>query len=74
MVPLKNEMKKPQKFGSPFGVLNIGMFIVMNMIYSLGFVAYWHYGDNISGSVTFNLPNTWSVVSSPSYDCNQALE
>ena len=54
-IPLKNEMKKNQLFDSPFGVLNIGLSLVMALLLSLGLLSYLKYGDEVNGSVTFNL-------------------
>ena len=54
-IPLKNEMKKSQLFDSTFGVLNVGMAIMMALLLSLGFLSYLRYGDEVNGSVTFNL-------------------
>lgn len=59
VIPLKNEMKEPEKFDKPLGPLNIGMSAVMCLLISLGFMSYFKYGDDIRDSVTFNLPQTW---------------
>lgn len=54
-IPLKNEMNKSEQFDSKFGVLNVGMFVIMIMLLSLGLLSYLKYGDEVHGSVTFNL-------------------
>lgn len=56
VLPLQKEMKEPKKFGSTFGVLNIGMVIVIIMYTAIGFLAYLKFGEDIKGSVTLNLP------------------
>lgn len=47
-------MRKPDKFGTPLGVLNIGMSIVTVLLICIGFMSYLKYGDEIKGSVTLN--------------------
>lgn len=49
-------MKKPEKFGSALGVLNVGMTIVGALLVSMGFIGYLKYGENVMGSVTLNFP------------------
>lgn len=56
VLPLKNEMSKPQQFQSPFGVLNMGMVVVIILYTTMGCMAYLKFGDDIGGSVTLNLP------------------
>uniref|UniRef100_A0A1Y1MZY0 Amino acid transporter transmembrane domain-containing protein n=2 Tax=Photinus pyralis TaxID=7054 RepID=A0A1Y1MZY0_PHOPY len=56
VLPLQNEMKKPKKFNSTFGVLNVGMVIVTILYLTVGLVSYLKYGDAIHGSVTLDLP------------------
>ncbi|KZC12087.1 PREDICTED: proton-coupled amino acid transporter 1 isoform X2 [Dufourea novaeangliae] len=55
VLPLKNEMKKPNNFNKPLGVLNVGMVIVGTMFVAMGFISYLKYGDAVAGSVTLNL-------------------
>lgn len=43
-------MKKPQNFVKPFGVLNLGMFLI-NILHALvGGVAYMKYGSKVGGN------------------------
>ncbi|CAB3359036.1 Hypothetical predicted protein [Cloeon dipterum] len=56
VLPLQNEMKKPKKFATPAGVLNIGMTMVTILFTAIGFLGYLKYGENVAGSVTLNLP------------------
>ncbi|XP_017784904.1 PREDICTED: proton-coupled amino acid transporter 1 [Nicrophorus vespilloides] len=58
VLPLKNEMKNPSSFQKPFGVLNIGMFLVTILYTTLGSMAFLTYGEDVKGSVTINLPDT----------------
>jgi proton-coupled amino acid transporter len=58
VLPLKNEMKNPNNFNKPLGVLNVGMVIVGTMFVAMGFLSYLKYGDAISGSVTLNLDSS----------------
>lgn len=55
VLPLKNEMKNPNNFNKPLGVLNVGMVIVCFMFVAMGFLSYLKYGDTVAGSVTLNL-------------------
>ncbi|KAK4873508.1 hypothetical protein RN001_015537 [Aquatica leii] len=56
VLPLQNEMKKPKQFGSPLGVLNIGLTAVIILFILTGVFSYLHYGEQIQGSVSLNLP------------------
>lgn len=57
MIPLKNEMEKPKKFLSPFGVLLVS-FVPTTIIQTLfSLICALKYGDTISPSVAENLPN-----------------
>ncbi|KAF4529003.1 hypothetical protein B566_EDAN017432 [Ephemera danica] len=58
VMPLQNEMKRPKKFATPFGVLNIGMTLVTTLFVVIGFLGYLQYGEQVQGSVTLNLPAT----------------
>ncbi|KAL6423468.1 hypothetical protein ACFW04_010213 [Cataglyphis niger] len=57
VLPLKNEMKNPNNFNKPLGVLNVGMVIVGFMFVAIGFLSYLKYGDDVADSVTLNLAN-----------------
>lgn len=56
ILPLQNAMKKPESFSSLCGVLNVGQLITTFIFLSVGIFGYWHYGDDVLGSVTLNLP------------------
>ncbi|XP_015365106.1 PREDICTED: proton-coupled amino acid transporter 2-like isoform X2 [Diuraphis noxia] len=56
VLPLEQEMKNPKQFSSAFGVLNVGMVIVTNLIVLTGFMGYLRFGDTVRGSLTLNLP------------------
>ncbi|KAK9500905.1 hypothetical protein O3M35_002070 [Rhynocoris fuscipes] len=55
VIPLRNEMKDPKQFTSPFGVLNVGLMIVVSLAVCMGFLSYLKYGDEVKGSFTLNL-------------------
>lgn len=56
VLPLQNEMKKPEEFSKVCGVLNVGIFNVTFLYTLVGFIAYMKYGEGVKGSVTLNLP------------------
>lgn len=56
VMPVENEMAKPEQFLGCPGVLNIAMTIVISFYGIVGFFGYIKYGDNVRGSVTLNLP------------------
>ncbi|KAJ0184123.1 hypothetical protein K1T71_000546 [Dendrolimus kikuchii] len=56
VLPLKNEMERPELFQRPLGVLNVGMFFVGGIFIVVGFLGYLQWGDDVRGSVTLNLP------------------
>ncbi|CAG9138118.1 hypothetical protein JYU34_000479 [Plutella xylostella] len=55
VLPLKNEMRNPEVFQKPFGVLNVGMVIVGCIFITVGFLGYLQWGDDVAGSLTLNL-------------------
>lgn len=57
VLPLKNSMKKPQRFDSVGGVLNFGMVFVMILFTTFGFCGYLKWGESVAGSLTLNLPH-----------------
>lgn len=48
-------MKKPKVFMKTFGVLNIGMGVIVALYTGMGFFGYIRYGGAIEGSITFSL-------------------
>lgn len=56
VLPLQNQMKKPNQMMGTFGVLNQGMAFVTLLYGFLGFFGYAKYGNDIKGSITLNLP------------------
>ncbi|XP_028176448.1 proton-coupled amino acid transporter-like protein pathetic [Ostrinia nubilalis] len=56
VMPVENEMAKPQQFLGCPGVLNVAMTIVISLYGIVGFFGYFKYGDEVRGSVTLNLP------------------
>lgn len=49
-------MKCPKAYLKPFGIMNMGMLIVLSLYAIIGFFGYWKYGENAEGSVTLNIP------------------
>lgn len=56
IMPLENEMKTPQSFGGPCGVLNQAMVFIIFLYVGMGFFGYQKYGDKSKGSITLNIP------------------
>lgn len=55
VMPLKNNMERPQDFGGLTGVLTTGMTIVTSLYAAVGFYGYLKYGDGIKDSITLSL-------------------
>ncbi|XP_053623876.1 proton-coupled amino acid transporter-like protein CG1139 isoform X1 [Plodia interpunctella] len=55
VLPLKNEMRRPETFQKPLGVLNVGMVVVGCIFIVVGFLGYLKWGDAVEGSLTLNL-------------------
>ncbi|XP_013141572.1 PREDICTED: proton-coupled amino acid transporter 4-like [Papilio polytes] len=64
VMPVENEMAKPQKFLGCPGVWNTAMIIVITLYGFVGFFGYVQYGDDVKGSVTLNLPQDEIVAQS----------
>ncbi|XP_969657.2 proton-coupled amino acid transporter-like protein pathetic isoform X2 [Tribolium castaneum] len=58
VMPLENNMKTPTHFIGCPGVLNIGMFVVVLLYATTGFLGYLKYGTHTQPSITLNLPET----------------
>lgn len=55
-IPLRNKMEDSKKFDSRFGVLTVSVLIITMTNIVFGFMGYIRYGDDISNSVTLDLP------------------
>lgn len=56
VMPIENEMAKPQHFLGCPGVLNVAMTVVVTLYGLVGLFGYMTFGDTVHGSVTLNLP------------------
>lgn len=56
VLPLKNQMKNPKLFDNIYGVLNMGMLVVIFGYTGIGFIGYLKYGEDVKGSLSLNLP------------------
>lgn len=56
VMPVENDMAKPEKFLGCPGVLNVAMTIVITLYGIVGFFGYIKFGENARGSITLNLP------------------
>jgi len=54
VLPLENEMKKPEDFT---WVLNVGMGIISVMFVAMSTLGYLAFGNETQGSVSLNLPD-----------------
>ncbi|KAL4717538.1 hypothetical protein ACJJTC_000687 [Scirpophaga incertulas] len=55
VLPLKNEMRRPELFQKPFGVLNVSMSVIGSIFIVVGFLGYLKWGNDVQGSLTLNL-------------------
>lgn len=57
VLPVENNMKHPQHFLCPFGVMQ-SAFGFLTVLYGItGFFGFAQYGENTKGSITLNLPS-----------------
>lgn len=56
VMPVENEMKKPQHFLGCPGVLNTAMVTVVILYTVIGFLGYLRFDDRVEPSITLNLP------------------
>jgi len=56
VLPLENQMKTPADMKGWNGVLNTSMVMVSCLYIAVGFFGYLKYGENVTGSITLNLP------------------
>lgn len=56
VMPVENEMAKPEHFLGSAGILNITMAFVAILYALVGIFGYLKYGDAVLGSITLNLP------------------
>lgn len=56
IIPIKNDMKKPQQLVSKFGAMNVAAATVITSYYIFGAILYVNYGDEVQENILFNLP------------------
>lgn len=56
IMPLENEMRKPQRFVGTTGILNRAMALIVSLYIGLGLCGYLKYGNETRSSITLNLP------------------
>ena len=56
VLPIENQMKTPDVMKGWNGVLNTSMVMVSCLYIAVGFFGYLKYGENVTGSITLNLP------------------
>lgn len=56
MLPIENDMKRPNDFTGCPGVLNISMGCLIFLYTTMGFFGFARFGNEINGSITLNLP------------------
>lgn len=56
VLPLQNSMRYPENFTKPFGVLNVGMFVITLLFVCTGTLGYLKYGEDAAVSLTLNVP------------------
>lgn len=61
-------MREPRAFPSAFGVLNLGMTIVIALCITVGFYGYIEFGDDSKGSVTLNMDGWYDCVNASLYN------
>uniref|UniRef100_A0A5S6QTH1 Aa_trans domain-containing protein n=1 Tax=Trichuris muris TaxID=70415 RepID=A0A5S6QTH1_TRIMR len=59
ILPLENKMKHPEDLLCWNGVLSVSMTIVTAVYAATGFFGYATFGDEVKGSITLNMPQTW---------------
>ncbi|CAH2092159.1 unnamed protein product [Euphydryas editha] len=63
VMPVENNMKKPEHFLGCPSVLSIAMTFIMVLYAILGLFGYFRYGDDLKGSITLNLPlDAWPAI------------
>ncbi|XP_013189148.1 proton-coupled amino acid transporter-like protein CG1139 [Amyelois transitella] len=63
VVAIENNMKTPKSFGSNFGVLNIGMTIIVLLYVAMGAIGYNYCRSQCLDSITLDLPDSGLATS-----------
>ncbi|CAG9558030.1 unnamed protein product [Danaus chrysippus] len=64
VITVENNMKTPKSFGTPCGVMNTGMFIIVLLYVAVGALGYVFCVDKCSDSITLDLPQNSPLATS----------
>ncbi|CAH8479616.1 unnamed protein product [Dicrocoelium dendriticum] len=56
VLPIESKMANPSNFTHPFGVLNVGMTVVVCLNVAFGFFGFLRFGEDAQGTITLNIP------------------
>ncbi|CAL8093291.1 unnamed protein product [Calicophoron daubneyi] len=71
VLPIQSKMIRPREFSHPFGVLNVGMIVIVCLNLSLAFFGFLAFGEDAEGSVTLNIPDEkWFALVKPLFLIN----
>lgn len=56
VLPIESKMASPSMFAHPYGVLNVGMTVVVCLNVAFGFFGFLRFGEDAQGAITLNIP------------------
>ncbi|KAG5445010.1 Proton-coupled amino acid transporter 2, variant 2 [Clonorchis sinensis] len=57
VLPIESKMAHPEFYLHPFGVLSVGMTIIISLNAAFGFFGYLKFGEKAEGTITLNIPH-----------------
>ncbi|TGZ75397.1 hypothetical protein CRM22_000400 [Opisthorchis felineus] len=57
VLPIQSKMAHPEFYLHPFGVLSVGMTIIISLNAAFGFFGYLKFGEKAEGTITLNIPH-----------------